>query len=285
MEAQEAAGTAAPQPQQAETDVAPASDKYRVKVDGEELEVDIDELRRGYQLSRASTKRFEEASKLYKQVQPLLSAREKADLNGLLEGIPDDKKREWAEHYLSEWLKYQELDPKDRENLEYKKKLSHYEKQEQARKEAEQKQREEQVQAQLRSKAQQEIDDELSEVLKSIPKEKRSPRLVARIAEEMLAHWQSRQSKLPAKAAYERATQALKQDVTDVLGSLETEQLVQILPKEVVNKLLKFHADRVKSQSPFGNRSPTTSDPKPSGKKRMDTDSFFNKLDQKYRSR
>lgn len=261
----------------------PEKKRYKVKISGEEREVDEDELVRNYQLAQASNQRFEQASKMYKEVQPLLSAKEKGDLDTLLDGVPDDARREWAEKYLGEWLKLQEMDPRERENLEYKKKLEQYEKQEQERKQKEETAREQHVRQQLAQHARSEIENELADVLTDIPQEKRSPRLVARIAEEMLTHFQAGKGRLPAKTAYERARTNLEADVTDLLGGMDGEQLVTYLPKEVVNKVLKYHADKVKSQSPFGVRKASTPQ-QPRGKQnRMATDDYFAKLDEKFR--
>ncbi len=109
-------------PQEPPKDLPKAAErrKYKLKVDGreEDWEGTDDDLVKELQMSRASQRRFEQASQMYKKVQPLLSAKEKGDLDQLLDGVPDDKRREWAEKYLGEWLKLQEMDPKERELLE-----------------------------------------------------------------------------------------------------------------------------------------------------------------------
>lgn len=52
---------------------------YRVKVDGNEFEVDLDELKAGYSRGRASTKRFQEAAALQKSVQGFVGELKKGD--------------------------------------------------------------------------------------------------------------------------------------------------------------------------------------------------------------
>lgn len=52
----------------------PEPKRYRVKVDGEEMEVDEEELTRGYQRGAAARKRFEEAAKRAEQVEARLKA-------------------------------------------------------------------------------------------------------------------------------------------------------------------------------------------------------------------
>ena len=256
--------------------------KFKVKINGEEKEVDEDTLVRDYQLAQASNQRFEQAKKMYQEAQPYLSAKQKGDLNVLLDGLPDEKKREWAEQYLGEWLKLQQMSPEQREALENKKKIEQYERErEEQRKQKEESERTQRQQA-LAQKAKNEIESELAEVLQDIPQEKRSPRLVARIAEEMLAHLQARKGRLPAKDAWTRAQKNLQADVVEVLGGMDDERLIQTLPKDLVNRILKYHTNKVKSQSPFG-QSKASTKPRSKGEdKRMSTDDFFTRMDKKY---
>ncbi len=100
----------------------------------------------------------------------------------------------------------------------------------------------------------------------------------------MLTHFRAGKGRLPAKQAFERARSNLETDVNQLLGSMDGEQLTQYLPKEVVNKVLKYHADKVKSQSPFGQRKASTPSKTPGKQERMTTDDYFNKLDEKFRS-
>lgn len=56
-----------------------APELHRVKVDGHEYEVDLDELKAGYSRGRASTKRFQEAAAMQKSVQGFVAELKKGD--------------------------------------------------------------------------------------------------------------------------------------------------------------------------------------------------------------
>ena len=56
-----------------------APELHTVKVDGQEFEVDIDELKAGYSRGRASTKRFQEAAAMQKSVQGFVAELKKGD--------------------------------------------------------------------------------------------------------------------------------------------------------------------------------------------------------------
>lgn len=61
----------------AEDKKAPPSVSFKVKVDGEESEVDQEELVRGYQLARTSHKRFQEASQYKKDADKIIESLDK----------------------------------------------------------------------------------------------------------------------------------------------------------------------------------------------------------------
>lgn len=66
---------------------APPPASFKVKVDGEEQEVDQEELIRGYQLARTSHKRFQEASQYKKDADRIIEALDKNPLQTALQRI------------------------------------------------------------------------------------------------------------------------------------------------------------------------------------------------------
>jgi hypothetical protein len=259
--------------------------KWKVKIDQEEAEVDEQELVRGYQRAKSANKRFEEASRLYKEAAPYLTAKQKGDLNTLLSDLPDEKKREWAENYLGEWLRLQQMDPTERENLEYKKKLEQYEKEKSEREQEERSQAEKAQRQQLALQAKSEIDTQIAEAVKSSGL-KPTPRLIARIADEMLISHNARGERLPASEAMKRADQALRGDVQSLISEMPTDKLVDYLGKDIINKILRHSTDQVRSNSPFGKpqapKQETREPVKSEGKK---TDDYFAQLEKRYTQR
>ena len=274
-------GTEAPK----QSSAPPEPKKYKVKIDQEELEVDEGELVRGYQRANSANRRFEEAARLYKEAQPYLTAKQKGDLNTLLSDLPDEKKRQWAENYLGEWLQLQQMDPIQRENLDYKKKLEQYEK-EKADKEAEAKTtKERQARAQVAQKVRADLDVEIAEAVKSSGI-KPTPRLIARIADEMLSTHQARGETLPASEAFKRADKTLRDDVQLVLHEMPIDKMIGYLGEDTIKKILKHQTEQVRSQSPFSTpKAPNQSNAKQPKPEVMRTDDFFNKMDKKFRGR
>ena len=72
----------------------------KIKIDGEYIEVPIEELEAAYGKDRASQKRFEEAAALRKEVDSFLDSLQKGELDNLLDIVPEDRLAEFAEGVL-----------------------------------------------------------------------------------------------------------------------------------------------------------------------------------------
>lgn len=258
---------------------APKPDRYKLKVNGKEVEKTIDELIRDAQKGVAADEKFQQAASLakkYSAYEQMERAIESGKIEPLIEKLGHDKFREFAENYLIDYLEYQQLPPEKKEALQYRRELEAAQKQlreiEDSKKEAEI--------AQHRERALAEIDDEIASVLKEAGK-KPTPYLVARIAEQMLASLQSREDADPrsvAKSAYSRAVKSLENDVSEYLGNLTVEDARKVLPKELLDALRRSEVELVRSQDPMRSRQTnqkTERAPRKGEKVRMSTDEFF----------
>jgi len=112
----------------------PAAKTYKVKIDGQDIEVDESELLKGYQSTKSAQQRFNEAAMMRKQAEEFIKIA-KTDPRKLL-SHPDigiDLK-EFANSILREQIEEQMLSPEEKEMRDTRKKLAEYE---QARKEQE----------------------------------------------------------------------------------------------------------------------------------------------------
>lgn len=132
--------------------------KYKVKVDGEELEVDEDELLKGYQKHKGASKAFQEAAELRKQSEQLVKMlKDNKGRVDVFKKLGIDV-RQFAEDYLLEQLEEERLSPDEKEKREIRRKLAEYESKDKAEKERLQKESLEQKLQQRYAIIQREID-------------------------------------------------------------------------------------------------------------------------------
>lgn len=262
--------------------VARQAEKYKLKVDNEEVEVDIEELKRGYGHSKAANKRFKEASDKERQVSDLIKRTQSGDLGWLKGLVPDDKLRDFAQKELLQYIEYEALPEHEKE---LRSERSRRESVEKMLKERDEKEGQEKQQAIL-TKAYQEIDQDITSVLKDIGK-KPTPRLVRRIAEEMLATLEIEDAQpLTAKDAYRKAKHGITQDVTEYLEHADVNDLIKILPKPMLDAIRQQFVDGVIPASIKPRQAARDDAPMRPGKKvRSTSDDFFNKLEKRIGAR
>jgi hypothetical protein len=184
-----------------------------------------------------------------------------------------------AEDLLLEKLKFEQMSPtekalaeSERKRVEYENKLKTFEQQ-----------KEETELAHATNRYVQEIDNEISEALKS-RNEKPTPFLIKEIASHMLAHLESGGERLTAREALELYDSHSSGLLTERLAKMSPDDLKKILPKKLLDDLRKADVERVLSQDPMRSRKTTDDEalPIPRKSKNQSTDDFFSKLDSKW---
>lgn len=118
---------------------------YELKIDGEVVQVTLDEMTALAQKGKASTKKFQEAAQLQKQI-----AAEKAAIQAALQGKPEDlfalkmkagnmskdQYREWVIQQALQIAEEEEMSPEEREREEMRRRLEEYERKEKEAEEA-----------------------------------------------------------------------------------------------------------------------------------------------------
>jgi len=214
--------------------------KYKLKVDGEEVEVDEDELKRGYSHQRAANKRMQEAVKKERATQQLIELMK--DKGGLLRAVQalGHDPRKLAEEILSEHLELETLDPVERELRMTKKQLEEYNNREQARAEAEKKKHADT----LKQKFAKQYSEQFVEALKGakLPQTKETVQRMAKYVKDYAQVGMEITAAEAAKLVYEDLVSTHR----SVYKETEAEQLVRLLGEDGLKKIREYEASRLK---------------------------------------
>lgn len=214
--------------------------KHKVKFGGEEREVSYDELIRDYQNAKESTRRYQEAAKLSSEAQRVNQALEKGDINYLVDKLGPQKARQMFENYLIEQYEYEELPQERKELLSERRRREELERKMQELEEGSKKARQEE----LAQRAVAELDAEISEALAEAGK-KANPRLALRIIEQIEASIKAKGERIPAKQALQYAQRSMTEDIGAYLSDLSPEEAMSLLPKSLIDSLMKAKVDKV----------------------------------------
>lgn len=258
-----------------------APQRFKVPVDGQELEVDLDELKRGYSHSRAANKRMQEAAAIRKAEETRKQRAMSGDLEWLSGelGVPEEQIMKWAEKKLLTQIEYEQLPEAERARMKAESEKERLQKQ---LDEMTAKQRRE-AEAMIMERAYAEVDDEIGKALESF-KGKKTPRLIRRVAEAMYANLEKNQAPLPSAKALELATRSLNEDVQEYLNVASPQDILKLFSKEQLAEIRKSFVEEAKAQAPFARQSAPQrdSDRPSSSRKKMSTDQYFQKLEKKF---
>ena len=259
------------------------SKKHKLNVYGSEVELTEADLIREAQKGLAADKKWQEAAEMMKKAKPVLDKMQAGDLSFVLDNMPKDQFRRFAEDFLLEQLEWDSLTPEQKEHRELKRFKEETEKQK-----ATEKQRlEQEAKAKAAAEWAQKLDDEIAEAITSSGR-KVTPRTVKRMAENMLALLEQQPTDefkpVSAKDAFGNVIKELESDVTEYLSSLSAEQLQSVLPKQVLDGLRKLEVDKAMKQNPTYQKR-QVSDDAPAPKKQTkitSTDDYINNLIKKF---
>lgn len=254
--------------------------KHKVKIDESELEVDYDELVRGYQKGRSANERFQRASEMQKAVQTFVERAKQGDLDWLEDlGVGEEKARQWAEKRLLKHIEWEQMSPEQKELVKVRREKEALERE---REEARQSYEQQQAQA-AEKQAFLEIDDEISAAVKALGK-RATPRLVRRIAEQMMAGLsQEDGQRLPADRAAKAAFSGLVTDAESLLSEMSPAEVLAILDRAGKRDLVRREfVNEAVAQAPMSRpQAKTATSDRPGKLKRMTTDEWFNRLEKR----
>jgi len=218
--------------------------KYKVKVDGKEIEVGEDELVNNYQLRKASDKRFQEGMQGRKQAEEFIRLL-KTDPNKVLShpSVGMDVKK-WAEDYLINEMQREMMTPEQKQMEEYKAKLAGYEEQEQMTK----KQAEQAQQTAVRQQYQDDYSKQITGALETsgLPK--------TEFTVQRMIHYMSKALEHNYEVSAENVTDLVRRDYINdtkaLYSGLDADALLSILGDDISGKIRK--ADLAKLKNPQG---------------------------------
>lgn len=269
------------------------SRKEKVKIDGTELEVDIDELKKDYQKFKSSEKRFQEAAELRKSVQQerelindLLGRASKGDLGWLKGLVPNEVLTQWAENELLEHIEWQKRPEVEKRAIMAEKKAQELE----ARVQEFTQTKEREHASKVEEQAYQQIEHDIIQAVQELGYDyKVKPRFIRRIAEQLHANLEAssdpQSAPLSAKVARDRAWKGLIVDAQELLQTLPLKEALQLLPPQLREAVRKADVEEAMSQMPMKIRKGTDDDMAPRKKsqlKRMTTEEYFERLGKKF---
>lgn len=264
---------------------APMKKKFKLKVDGEEFEEEIDladeeRIRKELQLSRAAKKRMAEANEAKRKAYEIVQAFEK-DPETMLKRM-GPKGREIAEKFLLGVIQEDMMSPEEKERQSKDARLKAYEEQEErAKTEAQEKvlQEKERAYAQQFQKL---IIDALEKT--KLPK---SPALVKQMAGLIQKNMQYGLDLTPEDLASEIMTDK-QQLIRSIFSEADGDQILQLLGDEVANKIRKSDLKKLREKQLGGYQPHTQSQAqvqaKPQESRRMTLSEWREKLDREFGS-
>jgi len=273
------------QQQKKQTAEQKALAKFKVKVDGQEVEVDENELKRSYAHAKAAAKRMEEAAELRKSYQRQIQIAEGFEkwidnvknnpeaLFGLAEQLGLDVD-EIAMRRAAERLKYEYMDEDQRRAYDNERELRRYKDMEQRQAELQRQQAEQAYIAKARETVESEFVDFFTE-----QGVRPTPTMLARIAELKLGAAAAGRS-LSMADAFKRVQAEHQKARLEMLANLSDED-IKALPKESLQKLRQTDMRQYNA----GRRPTAQSASTPQVKKPMSTDDFFAMKDKQFSKR
>jgi hypothetical protein len=276
--------------EEAELAAAPSDNKEKVasevkltklKIDGEEVELTEDEVRKYASLGKAAQKRMQEAAEIRKQHEKLQS-----DVNVLLQVLQNDPARvlgdlgidpqKFAQELINKRLEDEAKTPEQKEKEDMLKKLQAAEKQV---KDIEEKRKKEE-QDRMTHEAATKIEREINEAIEAnnMPKH---PYFVRKVA-DLLILATARKIDVDAKDVIPIAKKQITEEFRSLTGVLPEELLEEILGNDKVASLRRRYLQKLKKTPPIvKNIKPVGSDAKKEAKDEQSfvkAKDFFSKL-------
>lgn len=248
--------------------------RYKVKVNNEELEVDEDELVRGYQTRKAADEKFREAAMARKQAEEFISLlKNEEEVFNVLAKLGYDPK-DLSEKYLVKQLEEELLSPEEKELRDYKRKLAQYE----AEKKAEQERIEQEQRLELINKFTNDYQTQIIDALETsgLPKTQHTVKRMSYYMHQAL----QRGYDLTAKDVVHLVREDYIQEQKALFGNLDGEKLVELLGKETADKIRKHGISKIKKVS---QEKPKVVKPVTKHQKKKSKEQFLEEIRNKYK--
>lgn len=246
--------------QEAKPVAQPNKKKFKIKVDGnvEEMELDLNDeasLVRHLQMSKAASKRMNEAATTRKQAEQFIQALQNDPLRVLSDPriMGNEKFQAIAEQFLAKKLQEQMLSPEERKRIEMEEKLRTYEEQEKKQREEAESRQIQQLEEHYAQQYQKTIMTALQ--TSNLPK---NPFTVRRMAELMQKNLQHGLDLEPQHLA-QLVREDYQKELVSLIGSSEADQIIAMFGDDLTNKIRKHDLAKFKAVQPGANQAQKTS--------------------------
>jgi hypothetical protein len=220
--------------------------KFKVKVKGQEVEVDENELKRGYSHQQAANKEMQEAKRMKSEAQSIIDMLK--DEGKLMEAVRQlgHDPRGLSEKYLASIIEEELLDPKEREFRQTKEKLKQYEEGEKRQKEAEQ----QRIHKEMERKFSEDYTKQFTDVLDKadLPVTKET---IGKMAFYIKKAAEIDKYAMTAEEAAILVRDDFQKTYRSVVASADGEKLLKLLGEDVAAKIRKYDTSKVKDPNQF----------------------------------
>jgi len=212
------------------------------KVDGVAKKITVREALRLAQKGESADKRFQESAADKKAIEKFLKF-SKEDPKGYLRALGHDPVK-FAIAEIDEYLKEQEMDPKDKQIRDFERKQKEWDE----KQAAEAKQKEEAKRAEEDSRAAQDIDTRLLEAFKKsgLPNKKFYMQQMTARAMGAL----SRDEELNFDDIADKVKSSVKSDISDLIGGMDAQAIHELLGDKVIKKIIDAKIQKVTGKAP-----------------------------------
>lgn len=217
------------------------SRKYKVKIDGQEQDVDEDELVQNYQLRKVSDQKLQEGVKARKQAEALLHLLKTDPKRVLTDPRIGIDVKKFAEDIIYQTLEDEMMSPEQRELREYKKKVQEYE----ARQQQEEQERTQREQQELHNQRKDAYVTDIRESLSAsgLPI---NDYTVSRVVSAMTNAIKAGFTEVSAKDVIELVHADFVRDTKALYGSSSEETLMKLLGDDVAKKIRNYDVEKYK---------------------------------------
>jgi hypothetical protein len=248
---------------------------YKIKVNGREMDVSLDELKTLAQKAESAEQRFLEAGKMRKQSQTLVRLLKENPLQVLSDPRLGIDIKKIAQDFLYAEIQKEQMTPEQRELHDTKQKLAEMEEE---KKTSQKKIEDERFQELVKHHSTQ-LDKEISAALQTanLPK---SPTTIKRVAFYMMEGLK-RGVELKASDVMDIVRNDYISDFRDMFGLADGETMTKVLGDEVVKKLREYDLNRLRPD--LATRPAQTQPTAPKGKvEKLDPMDWRDRLEKKF---
>lgn len=214
---------------------------YKVKVNGQDMEIDEQELLTGYQTRKASDEKFREAAMSKKQAEEFINLLRTNPLKVLTNPALSIDMRKVAEDYLIQQMEEESMTPEQKELKEARSKLQSIEDE----KKEQERVRNEQAAQELKQRYTESYTKDITSALESsgLPRTEHTVKKMAYYMHQAL----QRGYDLSASDVAELVRQDYINEQKSLFGSLDGEMLIKLLGDDVANKIRKHDVSKIKN--------------------------------------